>query len=65
MAQINFPLKAELIRRWGSQIEASHALGIREATLSKIVRGYLQPSYRNRKALERGLGQTLVRKLLG
>lgn len=65
MARINFQLKAELIRRFGSQIEAARILGIREATLSKIVRGYLEPSDRNRKALERGLGQTLVRKLLG
>jgi hypothetical protein len=63
--QVNLELKAELIRRFGSQIEAALQMGIREDRLSYIVRGHTQPSKRERVALERSLGQTTLSKLLG
>jgi len=63
--QVNLELKAELIRRFGSQIEAALQMGIREDRLSYIVRGHVEPSKRERTALERGLGQATLCKLLG
>ena len=61
---VNLELKAELIKRYGSQIEAAKALGLHENRLSYIVRGHIQPSTHEREALEHALGQKLTRKLL-
>ena len=61
---VNLDLKAELIRRFGTQVEAANRLGIREAKLSYIVRGHAEPSEMERVALEQGLGRERVRKLL-
>ena len=46
---INLELKAELIRRFGTQIEAGKAMGITENRLSHIVRARVQLSERERK----------------
>ena len=62
--RVNLDLKAELIRRFGSQIEGAKAMGIAENRLSYIVRGHIQPSEREFQALEQGLGKTRVRMLL-
>jgi len=64
MSLANLELKAELIRRWASQVEAAKAMGIRENRLSYIVRGHTEPSEREREALEKSLGRGVVRKLL-
>jgi plasmid maintenance system antidote protein VapI len=60
---MNLNLKAELIRRFGSQVEAAKALGFRENRISRIVRGHSPPTPRERQALEEALGKTLVERL--
>lgn len=62
--EINWALKSALVRRFGSQIEAAHELGIRESRLSYIVRGHVKPSEQERKVLERVLGRKVVRRAL-
>ena len=62
--QVNLDLKAELIRRFGSQCEAACQMGIRENRLSYIVRGHAQPSEREHEALEQSLGKVAVQRLL-
>ena len=64
MDKVNLALKSELIRRFGSQIEAARTMGIREAKLSYIIRGHANPTIDERRALERVLGRRLARKLL-
>jgi len=61
---VNLNLKGELVRRYGSQFEASRALGIRESKLSYIVRGHSEPNERERKALEEALGRAFVKRTL-
>ncbi len=61
---MNLELKAELIRRFGSQIEAAIQMGIRENRLSYIVRGHTVPTKREREALELALGSATVQRLL-
>ena len=61
---VNLELKAELIRRYGSQIEAAKALGLAENRLSYIVRGHIKPSERERKALEDALGKAQMQRIL-
>ena len=61
---VNLDLKAELIRRFGTQVVAANRLGIREAKLSYIVRGHADPSEIEREALEQALGRSFVRKAL-
>ena len=61
----NYELKAEIIRRFGSQVAASRRMGIRESKLSYIIHKHAVPSARERKALEKSLGEKCVRKLLG
>ena len=61
---INWNLKSVLVQRFGSQVEAAIRMGIRENRLSYLVRGHIQPSDRERKALERALGPSKVKKLL-
>lgn len=60
----NLELKAEIVRHYGSQIEASKMLGIHVTRISHIIHGYIQPSKRDREALEQALGQRLATKLL-
>lgn len=61
---MNLPLRLELIKRFGTQVSAAKELGIRENRLSYIIRGHVKPSNRERKALQRTLGQALVRRLV-
>jgi plasmid maintenance system antidote protein VapI len=61
---VNLNLKAELIKRFGSQIEAAKAIGIRENRLSYIIRGHVQPSDAERKSLEHAFGKAATRRLL-
>jgi len=61
---VNFALKAELIRRFGSQVVAAQHMGIREAKLSYIIRGHALATERERRVLEESLGKAVVRKLL-
>ena len=57
-------LKAELIKRFGTQVEAAKQMGIRENRLSYLVRGHVEPSEKERQALVKALGQKLAKKLL-
>ena len=61
---LNLDLKAELIKRFGSQVQASRQMGIRENRLSYIIRGHIAPTKRERLALERSLGPKVARRLL-
>jgi DNA-binding transcriptional regulator YdaS (Cro superfamily) len=61
---MNWKLKMELIRRFGSQIVAARQLGIRESKLSYIVRGHAEPSAKEREALEQALGPSVARRVL-
>ena len=61
--QINWDLKSALVDRYGSQVRACHKMEIRESKMSCIIRGYAQPSEKERRALERALGKERVRKL--
>jgi hypothetical protein len=60
MSTINWNLKSALVKRFGSQVEAAHRLGIRESRLSRIVRGYEAPKKSERLALAESLGETLL-----
>jgi len=61
---VNLALKAELIKRFGTQVEAAQHMGIRENRLSYIVRGHVEPTEEEQKAFEKALGRRLARRLL-
>jgi DNA-binding transcriptional regulator YdaS (Cro superfamily) len=61
---LNWPLKIELIRRYGSQFKAAHAMGLHESRLSQIIRGRVRPNTAERTAFERVLGKALAQQLL-
>jgi len=61
---VNWILKEKLSEHFGSQIDASIKMGIRENRLSYIVRNHTVPTKRERKALESALGRATVKKLL-
>ena len=61
--EVNNDLKAEIIRRFGSQVVGADEMGIRENRLSYIIRGHAVPTEYEREALESALGPT-VRELL-
>jgi hypothetical protein len=61
--EINWDLKLALVKRFGSQINASRRLGIREARLSYIVRGHVQPSQYERQVLAKALGTEFVNRV--
>ena len=46
---VNFNLRAELIKQFGSQVKVAKAMGITESRLSHIVGAHVQPSERERK----------------
>ena len=62
--EVNNDLKAEIIRRFGSQVVGANEMGIRENRLSYIVRGHTVPSNQEREALAAALGRATVRRLL-
>jgi len=61
---VNLALKAELIKRFGTHVEAAQHMGIRENRLSYIVRGHVKPSKQERQALENALRRGTVQRLL-
>ena len=65
---VNLNLKAEPIKRFGSQVEATKSLGIRENRLSYIIRGHTEPTEREQKTLGRcaraGNGAETIKKQL-
>jgi hypothetical protein len=60
---INWDLKVAIIQKFGSQVHAARALGIRESRLSYLVRGHVQPSRVERRLLENCFGSALVNRL--
>jgi len=64
MPRLNWNLKTILVEKFGSQISAASQIGIAQNRMSYIIRGHVQPSDRERKALERALGPSKVKKLL-
>jgi hypothetical protein len=60
---INWDLKVAIIQKFGSQVHAARALGIRESRLSYLVRGHVQPSRVERELLENCFGSALVDRL--
>ena len=46
---MNRELKAEIIRRYGAQYPFAAALGIREATVSAVIRGRYQLDSKNKQ----------------
>ena len=64
MMKIRWDLKSAIVKQFGSQVEAARHLRIREARLSYIVRGHVEPTRLERKALENSLGRSLVREAL-
>lgn len=61
--QVNYQLKAELIRRFGSQQRCARALRMRASRLSNLVRGWEKPNAKERKKFTRVLGTELVSQL--
>ena len=61
---MNLTLKAELIRRYGSQVEAAKALKISESRLSYLVREHITASPCVRAKLAEAFGVALTRELL-
>lgn len=61
---MNLTLKAELIRRYGSQVEAAKSLKISESRLSYLVRGHITASPRVRAKLAKAFGVALAGELL-
>jgi len=61
---MNLKLKAELIRRYGSQVEAAKALDISESRLSYIIRGHISASTHVRAKLAEALGVARAGRLL-
>jgi hypothetical protein len=59
---VNLDFKIALIRNFGSQTVASRRLKIQEAKLSHFVQGHDEPNERERKLLEKALGQDYFAK---
>lgn len=59
---IRFDLKNAIAKKYGTQIEASRALGIRESRLSYLVRGHVDPTDEEMKILRLALGRNLIRR---
>ncbi len=62
--EVNNDLKAEIIRRFGSQVVGANEMRSRENRLSYIIRGHTVPTEQERGALEAALGRVTVRRLL-
>ncbi len=58
--EIKWDLKVALVNHYGSQILASRHLKIPEGRLSKLIRGHVTPTEKERKALKRVLGKENV-----
>jgi len=58
-------LKIAIIERFGSQVEASKKLGIRETRLSYLIRGHSKPSAQELKTLKQALGKDAIVNAFG
>ncbi len=58
----DFALKAELIRKYGTQFNACRRLGIQPSRISALCRGSSEPSKRELNLLTRALGGDFVRR---
>jgi len=61
---INWKLKRAIVDRFGSQGEAARQIKIGESKLSSIIRGHVQPTNHERKALESALEDLFAETLL-
>jgi hypothetical protein len=61
---MNLELKAELVKRYGSQVKAAKALGLSESRLSYLVQGHIEASSVMRSKFESTFGPGIARKLL-
>ena len=59
---IRFELKNALAKKYGTQIEASRTLRIRESRLSYLVCGHVDPTDEEMKILRLALGRNLIRR---
>ena len=59
----NLDLKAELIRRWGSQTASARALGLSESRLSRLIHGWSVPTAAEVETFSRVLGSEIASKL--
>jgi hypothetical protein len=59
---VNLDFKIALIQNFGSQIAASRRLKIQENKLSHLVRGYNEPTEREREVLKKALGRDYFSK---
>lgn len=53
---MDFEIKATIVRKFGTQAQAALAMEIDESKLSRILRGYREPSERELAILRRVLG---------
>ena len=64
MDTVNWRLKSEVGKRFGSQIEAAKALSMTENRLSHLIRGHVTPNEKELKALKETLGKQIVKEIL-
>ena len=62
---MNLELKAAIIRKYGAQFPFAADLGIREATVSAVIRGRLILDEGNRKKWAQALGVADCERLFG
>jgi len=62
--KFRFGLKGVLVEHFGSQTAAAFATGISEWKLSRIIRGWNEPSQIERAALSRVLGEKVADRVL-
>ncbi len=53
---MNIDLRVGIIRKYGTQVVAAKELKIREAKLSYLVRGHVEPNAHEREILRTALG---------
>jgi transcriptional regulator with XRE-family HTH domain len=61
--EINWELKIAIASKFGRQLDAARALGIKESRLSYIVHGHVNPSPSENEALAKGLGREFIGRL--
>jgi predicted transcriptional regulator len=61
---MNRELKAEVIRKYGSQVNFSEATGIPASELSRIINGRKSPSDAEKQVLDRVWGTKKTRRLI-
>ena len=61
---MNLELKGEIVKRFGSQFAFAHALGLHEASVSRVVRGHVRLDDVTKRAWAATLGAD-VEQLFG